>query len=191
MRNFYRLAANVNVGALMLQLSTKPQLWNQNTMRQDASIEIDGETFETPHSNVDDIWLRMQKPDCIDIRESVNYPAMAELPEARKLIQAVMNDVGGERIGRCMITRLPCGMEIGEHVDIGDDLRIYYDNEQYYSRFHVVLQGLPGSLFHCGDETVVMQTGEVWWFDNSVKHSVINNSEDDRIHMIIDIRVMP
>ena len=189
MRNFYRLAANVNITPLMLAISTKHHLWNEYTLRTQAIIERNGETIETPHREIDDIWLRMNSMEnCTDRRESVNYPALAELPEARKLINAVMADVSGERIGRCMISRLAPGMRIYPHVDIGDDLSIYYDNEAYYSRFHVVLQGLPGSLFYCGDESVNMKTGEVWWFDNTVEHEVVNNSADDRIHMVIDIR---
>jgi hypothetical protein len=33
-----------------------------------------------------------------------------------------------------------------------------------------------------------MAPGEVWWFDNSKMHEVINNSADDRLTMIVDIR---
>jgi len=31
-------------------------------------------------------------------------------------------------------------------------------------------------------------SGEVWWFDNTQEHEVMNNSADDRIVMIVDIR---
>jgi hypothetical protein len=55
-------------------------------------------------------------------------------------------------------------------------------------RFHVVLQGLPGSLYHCGDEVVQMRTGTVWWFQHREVHSVENNSADDRIHLLVDFR---
>jgi aspartyl/asparaginyl beta-hydroxylase (cupin superfamily) len=33
-----------------------------------------------------------------------------------------------------------------------------------------------------------MAAGEVWWFDNTVEHEVVNNSADDRIVLICDIR---
>ncbi len=190
MRNFYQLATNVDVRPLMIALNTKRDLWNQYTMRTQTTIVKNGETIETPHRDVDDIWLRMNcLESCTDRRESIDYPAIKELPEARHIIRALMQDVYGERIGRCMISRLAPGMKIYPHVDIGDDLEVYYDNEPYYSRFHVVLQGLPGSLFHCGNETVTMKTGEVWWFDNATTHEVVNNSADDRIHMVVDIKV--
>ena len=36
---------------------------------------------------------------------------------------------------------------------------------------------------------VNMLTGEIWWFNNQAEHEIINNSADDRIHLIVDIRV--
>jgi len=33
-----------------------------------------------------------------------------------------------------------------------------------------------------------MRQGEIWWFDNSVEHEVMNNGADDRVLLIVDIR---
>lgn len=191
MKNFYKLVGNIDIVPLMVAINANPQLWNQNTLRT--------QTLGTPHREIDDIWLRMndlnkcaqavESGAYFDHRESINYPAMAQLPQARTIIMALMNTVQGERIGRCMISRMAPGKRIYPHKDIGDDLTVYYDNEPYYSRFHVVLQGLPGSIFIAGDEQVTMRTGEVWWFDGTQEHEVINNSVDDRIHLVCDIRV--
>jgi len=51
-----------------------------------------------------------------------------------------------------------------------------------------VLQSQPGVDFRAGDEHVFMPTGSVWWFQNKEEHEVINNSADDRIHLVVDIR---
>ena len=58
-------------------------------------------------------------------------------------------------------------------------------------RFHVVLQGLPGSLYRCGDEEVQMLSGQVWWFQHREIHEVLNNSADARLHLLVDMRVPP
>lgn len=190
MRNFYMLASNMDVMPLMMALNAQPELWNQNTLRT--------KTEGTPHREIDDIWLRMNNIDkClqaketgefVDHRESINYPALEKLPQARSLIMALMASVQGERLGRCFISRMAPGKRILPHTDIGPDLTKHYDNEAYYSRFHIVLKGLPGSLFRAGDEEVCMRTGEVWWFDGTQEHEVINNSVDDRIHVVCDVR---
>ena len=92
-----------------------------------------------------------------------------------------MQRVDGERLGRVIITKLPPGKTITPHVASGA-------HAEYYTRHQIMLSNSPGSMFHCGDESVFMQTGEVWWFNNAVTHSVVNNSSDDRIALIVDIR---
>lgn len=191
MRNFNKLAEGVNVIPAQIELQTNDDLWNQHTLRT--------LTPGSPHREVDDIWIRMNDltkcrqadsdPVFVDHRESINYPAAARLPAIRQLVMNLMALVQGERLGRVLISRMCPGAQIGEHKDIGPDPTKWYDTQAYFSRFHVVLQGYPGSLFNCGDEQVCMRTGEVWWFRNDIEHSVINNSSEDRIHIVTDIRV--
>lgn len=189
MRHFLPLAYNVDVRPLARALATT-DLWNKHTLRKDHPSG----TFR----DVDDIWLRMADLDkCmqatqtpgmfVDHRESINYPGWYELPQVQPLVLDLMRLVNGTRLGRCMISRLKPGKRMLRHSDIGQDLTVYYDNEQYYQRHHIVIQGLPGSLFECEGETVCMRTGEVWWFNNAGQHEVINNSADDRIHLVVDI----
>jgi hypothetical protein len=190
MKNFYRIAQGIDVVPAMMSIYRQAELWNQYSLRT--------QTEGTPHKEVEDIWLRMNdlekckqaaaRDGFIDHRESINYPAWEKLPHVRQLIMAVMSTVEGQRLGRCFVSKMKPGNQIYPHKDIGDDLSVYYDNEPYYSRYHIVLQGLPGSLFHCGDETVNMRTGEVWWFNGAEEHSVVNNSADDRIHIVVDIK---
>lgn len=179
MRNFQLITSNVDIVPLLLAINAQPELWNQNTIRQTYP--------DSPHSAVDDIWLRFnafeegEELKVADDIECLNYPAFAALPAARALVLSLMNRVQGERLGRVLITRLAAGEKIPAHPDQGAPAT-------YYDRFHIVLQGLAGSLFRCGDEQVCMTTGQIWWLDNSVEHEVINNSADDRIHMIVDIK---
>lgn len=174
------MAQGMNVMPLMNQIARNKQLWNANDLRS----KFPG----SPHKAVDDIWLRFQAitedstlKGIADEHESINYPAFFELTESHELIFNLSRAVKGERLGRAMVTRLAPGRAINPHVDGGA-------HAEYYERYHVVIQGLPGSIFRCGDEQVTMQTGEVWWFDNAVEHEVINNSADDRIHLVVDIR---
>lgn len=178
MRNFYRLAENMDIVPLVMALKANPDLWNENTLR----TEHPG----TAHSEVSDIWLRFNEVSdestVMDDRECINYPAIFQLPEAQHFIFWLMARVKGERVGRCLITELAPGRCITPHVDMGAPA-------EYYERYHVVLSGHKGSVFRAGDEQVTMLTGDVWWFDNQQEHEVINNSAEDRVHLIIDIKV--
>ena len=159
---------------LMHALVLNPELWDEDMMRT---------TFEgSPHKEVSDILLRFGKPDGDDLMVA-DRPGIQKLPMAKTLALDLMRGVGGTQLGRMVITRLDPGKKILPH----NDVKGIYCN--WYSRYHVVLQGLPGSLFSCGDETVNMRTGEIWWFDAHAEHFVANNSGDDRVHMLVDVRI--
>ena len=38
-----------------------------------------------------------------------------------------------------------------------------------------------------GGETVVMQEGELWAFDNKAKHDARNLTDEPRVHLIFDV----
>lgn len=182
MRNFLKIASGVSVAPLLLALVRQPHLWNQHTLRTTHP--------GTPHTQVDDIWLRFNalpepgdEARIMDEHESITYPALDVLPEARGLMMQVFAAVAGERLGRALITRLKPGGHIAPHADGGS-------HAAYYDRFHLVLQSNERCVFRAGKEVVQMRTGEVWWFDNSQEHEVANQGDDDRIHLIVDARCL-
>lgn len=186
MRNFYKLAQNIDVVPLMNSLIRQPELWDQNTFR----TQFPG----TPHVDVEDIWLRFSDPSKCDTRSNVIgddnpiwHPAAFKLPQAQPIILDLMRRTEAYELGRVLITRIKPGGRILPHVDSDGS----YVNTQNRVRYHVVLQGLPGSLYRTGDETVCMMTGEAWFFNPMLEHEVLNNSIDDRIHMLVDVTVWP
>lgn len=178
MRYFTKIFEGLDVVPLLAALATKPHLWNAHDLRT---------TFSgSPHAQCDDIWLFFNEvPE--DQGAVVNdiqvqpYEAWHELPQARQLIFDLMYRVGGVQLGRVLITRLPPGGTIPEHADQGAPA-------EYYQRFQIALQSRPGCLFSIGEEVVQFSMGECWWIDNSTPHSVVNNSDDDRIALVVDIR---
>ena len=186
MRNFQCVATNVDVIPLMMALNAKRHLWDQNTFRTTYT--------GTPHGDASDILLRFSAPDktadpdrLTDVQadtEPVFYPAWQALPQVRPIVFDLMRRIEAVSLGRVIITRLQPGGRIAPHADTDGDYVARDDG----MRFHVVLQGLPGSLYRCGEEVVSMATGSVWWFQHREVHSVENNSADDRIHLLVDFR---
>lgn len=189
MRNFLKMASGINILGLLHSVQRQPELWNENKLRTTHSL--------SPHTEVDDIWLRFNdlaphknKADekglseyspLMDEHESIFYPAWFKLPEAQEIIFDLMRIVRGIRLGRVLITRLAPGKKISPHVDGGS-------HAAYYERYHCMLQNNPGSIFRAGNESISMKTGDLYWFDNTQEHEVINNSSEDRISLIIDIK---
>ena len=177
MRGFCKIFEGLDVVPLLAALAAKPNLWNANPLR----TQFPG----SPHAAVDDIWLFFN--DVTDAAAVVDdiavrpYPGWHELPQARHLIFDLMRRVSGIQLGRVLITRLPPGATIPEHADMGAPA-------EYFERFHIALQSQPGCLFNVGEEVIQFSMGECWWIDNRQPHSVVNNSADDRIVLIVDIR---
>lgn len=176
MQFFQKMGEGVMTLPLLHQLARNPHWWGADDVRT---------TFEgTPHADVQDILLRFGAADGNDL-EAVDRDILRSMPRAKEMALDLMRVVSGSRLGRMVITKLEPGKQILPHQDV---LGQYAD---YYSRYHIVLQGLPGSLFTCGDETVNMRTGEIWWFDAHAMHSLKNNSDDDRLHLLVDVRIDP
>ena len=186
MKNFRLVGGGLKVGLLNLELIKHPELWNANKYRT---------TFEnTPHGEVDDIWIRYAEEDkttdekkLLPVQNgsgSIWYPASKVLTEVQPLVLDLMAHVKGYELARVVITRVKPGAKIIPHADnLGD-----YVHLGDIARYHIVLQGFSGSMFHCGGEEVNMQTGEIWWFNAHEVHEVINNSANDRLHLIVDVR---
>lgn len=156
-------------------LAARPDLWNANDLRT---------TFPgSPHADVDDIWCMFDDPsgDVINSTQTHPYPAWNELP-VKPLVLDLMRRVGGTQLGRVIITRLAPGKTIPEHIDGGAPVEMF-------TRYHIVLQSLPGCMAYSGGEVIQAAAGEIWWFDNKAPHSIVNNSADDRIVIVVDIRL--
>ncbi len=186
MHNFLNIAQGIDVLPLVLAIRRRPELWREDTYLRDYPQgpfnQIESIMLRFPEKGVYETEAELEKHfSTYDQHESKDYPAYKILTEARPIVMSLMARVGGERLGRVMINKIAPGEVIYPHVDTKS-------HTDYYSRFHVVLQSQPGVVFRAGEEQVYMATGEAWWLDNSQEHEVINNSADDRIHMIVDVR---
>lgn len=82
-------------------------------------------------------------------------------------------------LGRARFMRLEPGFGVPEHFDV-----------QYYwrthTRVHIPIVTDPAIRFHCESESVHMQAGEAWTFDNWRMHQVVNETAVRRVHLTFD-----
>lgn len=183
LRNFHKIGDGLDPRPMLQALWKATDLWNANTIRQDSSGNI--------LADADDILIRYPDTSAgtavIGTEAPMEWqPAATRLPW-RPLAVSLMATVGAYQLDRMTVTRLPPGGVIKPHTDNFGQYAHHRDRERY----HIVLQGLPGSSYTCGDETVEMRTGEVWAFRPLLMHSVANRSPDDRLHLIADLRLLP
>lgn len=180
MKNFYCLGRGVNIVPLALEIQRQADLWREDTYLRDYP--------QGPFRDVETIFLRFPPASVTELERSAKdqhecvwMDGWLKLPAARVLVFGLMRQVDGERLGRVMLNKIRPGGRIFPHADT-------QAHAEYYSRFHYVIGSSPGVVFECGEERVEMHTGECWWFNNRLQHQVINNSAEDRTHLIIDVR---
>lgn len=103
--------------------------------------------------------------------------------KAFDLIKNIVTYLEDEYVGksaRILLIKLEAGKNVAEHVDGGDYLSTV-------RRFHIPLATNDSVFYIVNDEKINMSKGECWEINNFKPHSVLNNSEEDRIHLLIDI----
>lgn len=169
------LAEHVNVEPLRAALAAHPELWNQRTERTAPE--------DSPHHGLDDIWPRFADPATMredGSHDSIWYPPADVLP-VRELVFRLMSAVHGEKLGGVLITRIPAGQTCKPHTDPGWHAR-------HYDKFAIQIDAEPEQAFHFDGHTLVTKPGDVFWFDNAYTHWVTNQSQRDRVTMIVCIR---
>jgi hypothetical protein len=53
----------------------------------------------------------------------------------------------------------------------------------------LILHALPGVLLSCGEETVPLNTGECWWWNNKMGLGITNNSKDDLVFLSVNVLI--
>ena len=105
----------------------------------------------------------------------VPTPALETMPYTKSIW-----DTLGIPFERSRFMRIKPGRRMPRHFDVNP----YWDDKL---RLHIPIQTSDKVEFFCGGETVNMKEGECWLLDNGRKHGVLNNSDDYRIHLVIDV----
>ncbi len=75
----------------------------------------------------------------------------------------------------------------------GSAIKKHKDNELAFekgeARLHLPVFTNPGVEFYCEDERIFLKEGECWYLNANLPHSVANNGQIDRIHLVIDCGV--
>ncbi|MBL4651264.1 MAG: aspartyl/asparaginyl beta-hydroxylase domain-containing protein [Flavobacteriales bacterium] len=141
----------------------------------------------SPHSQMVDIWARFKDPQYsldtgdwsvfLDEHESI---WLKDIPEVKGICEKLMEVTCGDRLGGVLITKLPPGGKITPHIDSGW-------HATFYDKYMVPIRNKPGSKFCFEDGYIEPEEGQVFGFRNDVLHWVENDSDEDRIAMIVCI----
>ena len=178
MKHMHYIASGAKVEPIVAALEFHPELWNQHTARTEAYA----------HSEISDIWVRYNAfENFTGDREAFNaehdsvwYPA-ADVLGVKPLIFDLMRLQQATRLGGVLITKIPPGAKCHPHIDKGW-------HATYYEKYAVQLRGDLKQGFHFEGESFAALPGDIYSFDNSQLHWVTNDSDVDRMTLIICMR---
>lgn len=183
-RHMKKLALTVPVARLNEELAAHKDLWNLYNLRTCA--------VDSPHREVDDLWIRYRRQsefdpdnpqDFSNEHESVWYDAYYQLPAIEWIIAQVQAHLGDFELGGVLLTRIPPGGQVYPHSDAGK-----WHPEYYTDKVLILVKSAPGQKFCYEGEEHEGEAGEVFIFDNRPVHWVTNDSDTDRISLILAIR---
>lgn len=181
MLHFARIAEGVDTGPLLAELDAEPEMWLADTSRQ-RKVRCQRNTLN--------IFLRAPKKplppgakNANDVHASRRTRAAERFPRTLAFCESIANELGAT-LGRATLVTLLPKSRVYPHIDTGAYYRIR-------DRLHLVLRSPEGSPLTAGEETVVMREGELWVFNNKVRHSAENRSEEPRVHLIFDLLPAP
>ena len=181
MSPIWLIAQGWEVAPLQQQLAAHPELWDEHRARTVI--------YEGPHGDVSDIWVRYRdfaefSGDLAAFNEahaSVWYPSVEKIPAAWSLARKVQRFTGCQTLGGVLITRVRPGGQVKPHIDGGW-------HAGHYRKVAVQVKGDQQQAFHFDDCELRANDGYVYEFRNDVTHWVTNDSERERITLIVCVR---
>ena len=161
-RPFYRLPVRFDAGRLQSELEALPDIaWAQHPKEFEGNasirlISVDGAENDTMRG--------VMRPT----------PHLQTCPYVRQVLASF-----GVVWSRSRFMRLSARSNVPEHADTS----YHWFNRV---RMHIPVVTWPEVRFRCGDESVHMAAGEAWLFDNWRRHSVVNPTDNVRVHLVAD-----
>ena len=154
--------------------------WHKNTHRQNALSENDGEGI-TPHKKTQTVPLIFDETHkFLSFKYHERYSMFEK--DLYYLINSILNPYYNTTgvLLRAMFVKLLGNSHIDPHVDLGQNMVVTH-------RVHIPIQTNPHCFMTVGETSKNLNQFEIWEINNTEKkHSVINDSNEERIHLIVD-----
>jgi mannose-6-phosphate isomerase-like protein (cupin superfamily) len=157
----------------------------KNTGDWGSQQKLKNVELKDPHTHittVDVLQLIMggiEKPGQIvgDTEICIKTPAYEHHSEIRKILKKYFN-----KIDRCGFLSLPVDEIVGAHIDEGT----YYLTRD---RYHLSISGKY--QYFVGNESIIVEPGTLFWFDNKQPHGTVNIGDEVRITFVFDVPHSP
>lgn len=165
----------VDLSYIIQEIRSFQEEWLLDTSRQDKlATHKDTKMFQLRFMSYH--W----EPGDGNTSSDINYFKNKESNENLSSIYEYLENIYDGKVIRAEIIQMNKNSSIKSHVDGGVML-------QLGRRIHIPLITNPKVIFEVFGEKKYLQVGSWYEINNIIPHSVINESEYDRVHLIIDL----
>ena len=174
MKNIRIIETGVNVSKILEQLEQYPEDWGSQKNIKDTE-QLDSNKYTV---TVDVLQLIMggitKEDEYVGNTEICNKtPAYEHHTEVLKFVFDRF-----KKLRRCAFLSLPVGEMVGSHIDEGT----YYLTKD---RYHLSIRGKYE--YTVGGESVIIEPGTFFWFNNKLPHKAVNIGDNVRITFVFDV----
>jgi hypothetical protein len=174
MKNIRVIKTGVDVYRILNQLHQYPEDWGsqkniENTKQQDP----------TKYTTTADVLQLIMGGVERENQYVGNTEICIRTPAYEKHTE-ILNYLGKyfKKLRRCGFLALPVGEMVGSHIDEGT----YYLTKD---RYHLSIQGKYE--YTVGEETLIIEPGTLFWFNNKLPHKAVNIGDNVRITFVFDV----
>ena len=176
MANIRVIKKGINVSKILKQLHQYPEDWGAQKNMEGVGDLVNDKGFPAVQAGVLQLVVGVvaTKEDYVgDSEMSSRTPAYNRHTEIVGFLKRNF-----KKFDRCGFLSLPIGGEVGQHIDIGN----YY---QTRDRYHLAIQG--SYVYTVGGESVKIDAGDLFWFNNKLSHGTKNVGDIVRITFVFDV----
>lgn len=151
--------------------------WIDHFVKQNYQGDWSVLPLRGPANATHPVMMIYSDPNCTEFADT---PFLAQCKYFQEVLNAFKCPLQAVRL-----MRLTVGSRIKQHTDY--DLRA----EQGFARLHIPVVTNDGVDFRLNGERVILEAGECWYLRLSDPHSVDNQGQEDRVHMVIDAILNP
>ena len=177
MENFILIKRGIDSTLFLQEIENVPSAWDHLVGRQ-GKMKVQSQALAIPLRGLrkSKIAGRARR----DVHETRNTTMSRNFPVTMQFLRDTAEELDAE-LGRAKFANLLPGKRVLPHIDRGE----YY---KIRDRYHLVLKSKEGNYLAAGKEKTCLHEGELWWFDNKLPHEAVNESSEERIHLIFDLQ---
>ena len=126
--------------------------------------------------------------------DQIELPYTTEIITDKLELVEIVNDliekleiIVGGKVVMSGLNILSSGKSMAPHTDQNDGKQNFSPYYMVLRRFHIPIFTNDESFIRVGDQTLHMETGQCWEFNNNIEHEVWNNGTTDRLHILFDV----